>query len=97
MEGTPNLPVSFAKWYLQKTLKSKFKHLYYIIMIMSFSFSLLDMYVLDITLFFFTIFMLDLILLLIRSSILSRPENIKRGRCRPKLSWEEAIKRYLKE
>jgi hypothetical protein len=53
MEGTPNLPVSFAKWYLQKTLKSKFKHLYYIIMIMSFSFNLLDMYVLDITLFFF--------------------------------------------
>jgi hypothetical protein len=33
----------------------------------------------------------------IRSGILSRPENIKRGRGRPRLTWEEAIKRDLKE
>jgi hypothetical protein len=33
----------------------------------------------------------------VRSGILSRPENIRRGRGRPRLTWEEAIKRYLKE
>jgi hypothetical protein len=33
----------------------------------------------------------------LRSGILSRPENTKRGRGRPRLTWEEAIKRYLKE
>jgi hypothetical protein len=33
----------------------------------------------------------------VRSGILSRPENIRRGRGRPRLIWEEAIKRYLKE
>jgi hypothetical protein len=29
----------------------------------------------------------------VRSGILSRPENTRRGRCRPKLIWEEAIKK----
>jgi hypothetical protein len=33
----------------------------------------------------------------VRSGILSRPENIKRGRGRPRLIWEETIKRDLKE
>jgi hypothetical protein len=33
----------------------------------------------------------------VRSGILSRPENTRRGRGRPKLTWEEAIKRNLKE
>jgi hypothetical protein len=33
----------------------------------------------------------------VRSGILSRPENIRRGRGRPRLTWEEAIKRDLKE
>jgi hypothetical protein len=33
----------------------------------------------------------------VRSGILNRPENIRRGRGRPRLTWEEAIKRYLKE
>jgi hypothetical protein len=33
----------------------------------------------------------------VRSGILSRPENTKRGRGRPRLTWEKAIKRYLKE
>jgi hypothetical protein len=33
----------------------------------------------------------------VRSDILSRPENIRRGRGRPRLTWEEAIKRDLKE
>jgi hypothetical protein len=33
----------------------------------------------------------------VRSGILSRPENIKRIRDRPRLTWKEAIKRYLKE
>jgi hypothetical protein len=32
----------------------------------------------------------------VRSGILSRPENTRRGRGRPRLTWEEAIKRYLK-
>jgi hypothetical protein len=31
------------------------------------------------------------------STILSRPKNTKRGRDRPRLTWEEAIKRDLKE
>jgi hypothetical protein len=33
----------------------------------------------------------------VRSGILSRPENTRRGRGRPRLTWEEAIKRDLKE
>jgi hypothetical protein len=33
----------------------------------------------------------------VRSGILNRPENIRRGRGRSRLTWEEAIKRYLKE
>jgi hypothetical protein len=33
----------------------------------------------------------------IRSGILSRSENTKRGRDRPRLTWDEAIKRNLKE
>jgi hypothetical protein len=33
----------------------------------------------------------------VRSGILSRPENKKRGRGRPRLTWEEAIKIFLKE
>jgi cation diffusion facilitator CzcD-associated flavoprotein CzcO len=31
------------------------------------------------------------------SGILSRPENIRRGRDRPRLAWEEIIKKYLNE
>jgi hypothetical protein len=34
---------------------------------------------------------------LVRSGILSRPENTRRGRGRPRLTWKEAIKRDLKE
>jgi hypothetical protein len=33
----------------------------------------------------------------VRSDILSRPENIKRERDRPKLTWKEVIKRDMKE
>jgi hypothetical protein len=33
----------------------------------------------------------------VRSGILSRPENTRRGRGRPRLTWEEVIKRDLKE
>jgi hypothetical protein len=33
----------------------------------------------------------------VRSGILSRPKNTRRGRGRPRLTWEKAIKRYLKE
>jgi hypothetical protein len=33
----------------------------------------------------------------VRSGILNRPENTRRGRGRPRLTWEEAIKRDLKE
>jgi hypothetical protein len=33
----------------------------------------------------------------VRSDILNRPENTRRGRCRPRLIWEEVIKRDLKE
>ena len=33
---------------------------------------------------------------LVRSGILSRDSNVKRGRGRPKLTWVEAIKRDLK-
>jgi hypothetical protein len=33
----------------------------------------------------------------VRNGILSRPENTRRGRGRPRLTWEEAIKRDLKE
>jgi hypothetical protein len=34
---------------------------------------------------------------LVHNGILSRPENTRRGRGRPRLTWEEAIKRDLKE
>jgi hypothetical protein len=33
----------------------------------------------------------------VRSGILSHPENTRRGRGRPRLTWEETIKRDLKE
>jgi hypothetical protein len=33
----------------------------------------------------------------VRGDILSCPENIRRGRDRPRLTWEEAIKKDLKE
>jgi hypothetical protein len=33
----------------------------------------------------------------VHSGILSRPENTRRGRGRPKLTWEDAIKSDLKE
>jgi hypothetical protein len=33
----------------------------------------------------------------VRIDILSRPENTRRGKGRPRLTWEEAIKRDLKE
>jgi hypothetical protein len=33
----------------------------------------------------------------VRNGILSPPENIRRGRGRPRLTWEEAIKKDLKE
>jgi hypothetical protein len=33
----------------------------------------------------------------VRSGILSRHKNTRRGRGRPRLIWEEAIKKYLKE
>jgi hypothetical protein len=33
----------------------------------------------------------------VRNDILSRPENIRRKRGRPTLTWEEAMKRDLKE
>jgi hypothetical protein len=33
----------------------------------------------------------------VRSDILSRPENTRRERGRPRRAWEEAIKIYLKE
>jgi hypothetical protein len=33
----------------------------------------------------------------VRSDILSHLENTRRGRGRPRLTWEETIKRYLKE
>ena len=33
----------------------------------------------------------------VRSGILSRPENTRKGRGRPRLTWEKAIKRDLKE
>jgi hypothetical protein len=33
----------------------------------------------------------------VRSGILSRPENTRRGRDRSRLTWEKTIKKYLKE
>jgi hypothetical protein len=33
----------------------------------------------------------------VRNGILSRPENTRKGRGRSRLTWEEAIKRDLKE
>ncbi|KAG2629199.1 hypothetical protein PVAP13_3KG398102 [Panicum virgatum] len=33
----------------------------------------------------------------VRSGILNRVDKVKRGRCRPKLSWDESVKRDLKD
>ena len=32
-----------------------------------------------------------------RSGVLKRVDKVKRGRCRPKLIWDESIKRDLKD
>ena len=32
----------------------------------------------------------------VRNGVLERVDNIKRGRCRPKLTWDELVKRDLK-
>jgi hypothetical protein len=34
---------------------------------------------------------------LVTSVVLQRVDNVKRGRCRPKLTWDESVKRDLKE
>jgi hypothetical protein len=34
---------------------------------------------------------------LVRSGVLKRTDNVKSGRGRPKLTWDESIKRDLKE
>jgi hypothetical protein len=34
---------------------------------------------------------------LVRSGVLKRADNVKSGRGRPKLTWDEFVKRYLKE
>ena len=33
----------------------------------------------------------------VRDGVIMRVDNVKRGRCRPKLTWSEAVKRDLKE
>ena len=33
----------------------------------------------------------------VRSGVLKCVDKVKRGRCRPKLSWEESVKRDLKD
>jgi hypothetical protein len=33
----------------------------------------------------------------VRSEVLKRADNVKSGRCRPKLTWDEYVKRDLKE
>ena len=33
----------------------------------------------------------------VRSGVLERVGNVKRGRGRPKLTWDESVKRYLKD
>ena len=32
-----------------------------------------------------------------RSGVLERVDNVKRGRGRPKLTWNKSVKRYLKD
>ena len=33
----------------------------------------------------------------VRNEVLERVDNVKRGRCRPKLTWDESVKRDLKD
>ena len=33
----------------------------------------------------------------VRNKVLERVDNVKRGRCRPKLTWNESVKRDLKD
>ena len=33
----------------------------------------------------------------VRSGVLKRVDEVKRGRGRPKLTWDESVKRYLKD
>jgi hypothetical protein len=33
----------------------------------------------------------------VRSGVLKRGDNVKRGRCRPRLTWDETVKRDLRE
>jgi len=33
----------------------------------------------------------------VRSGVLERVDNVKRGRGRTKLTWDESVKRYLKD
>ena len=33
----------------------------------------------------------------VRNGVLERVDNVKRGRCRPKLTWDESVKRDLKD
>jgi len=35
--------------------------------------------------------------MLVRSEVLKRVDNVKRGRGRPKLTWDESVKRDIKE
>jgi hypothetical protein len=34
---------------------------------------------------------------LVRSGVLKRADNVKSSRCRPKLTWDESVKKDLKE
>jgi len=33
----------------------------------------------------------------VRNGVFERVDNVKRGRGRPKLTWDESVKRYLKD
>ena len=33
----------------------------------------------------------------VRNGILERVDNVKRGRCRPKVTWDESVKKYLND
>jgi len=33
----------------------------------------------------------------VRNGVLERIDNVKRDRCRPKLTWDESVKRDLKD
>ena len=33
----------------------------------------------------------------VRNGVLEQADNVKRGRCRPKLTWDESVKRNLKD